>query len=252
MNEALTEHQLSAAVTVAHLIDRAGNDVEDARASYRQALTEGQHPLEDLASAELVLLNTGLLVRTGERLAPTELLRVLGGLHLDAAKEALRARVATLTERDLQAERDANGAAGEEAIVAACRTELHELGAPELAAQVQRVSLVSDTFGYDVLAPRLDGRRRLIEVKAQRGSVIDRFRFFLSRNEFDTGCRDHDWSLAACSLPGPTGDYRADIVGWCSADALHPYLPKDGGGKWTEALVHLPVAALVPGYPPAL
>jgi hypothetical protein len=75
---------------------------------------------------------------------------------------------------------------------------------------------------------------------ADRGSI----RFFLSRNEYEVGRRNPDqWALVACTF-GAAGVDSVDIVGWCRAITIQPYLPDDCGGRWTEALVRLPASQL--------
>jgi hypothetical protein len=52
---------------------------------------------------------------------------------------------------------------------------------PDLAKQIQRVSLDDDTLGFDIRSFDPDGRERHVEVKATEGPL--RTRFFLSANE---------------------------------------------------------------------
>ena len=51
--------------------------------------------------------------------------------------------------------------------------------------QVERVSLKSDSLGYDILSFEEDGKERYIEVKATR-SKVGNANFFLTINEFKT------------------------------------------------------------------
>ena len=62
---------------------------------------------------------------------------------------------------------------------------LNNAGKSDLANKVDRVSLKSDSIGYDVLSFEEDGRERCIEVKATRSKVGDA-NFFLSINELNT------------------------------------------------------------------
>lgn len=62
---------------------------------------------------------------------------------------------------------------------------LKELNRPDLAEQVDRVSLKSDSYGYDILSYEEDDSERYIEVKATRSKVGDA-NFFLTINELNT------------------------------------------------------------------
>lgn len=59
---------------------------------------------------------------------------------------------------------------------------LTEAGRSDLAKKVERVSLESDSFGYDILSFETDGTEKYIEVKATRTSVGSA-NFFLTANE---------------------------------------------------------------------
>lgn len=62
---------------------------------------------------------------------------------------------------------------------------LNELNRPDLAKDVDRVSLKSDSYGYDILSFEEDNSKRYIEVKATRSKVGDA-NFFLTINELNT------------------------------------------------------------------
>jgi hypothetical protein len=62
---------------------------------------------------------------------------------------------------------------------------LKDFGRFDLAAKVERVSLKSDSFGFDILSYEKDGTERLIEVKATRAKAGDA-NFFLTINELNT------------------------------------------------------------------
>ncbi len=62
---------------------------------------------------------------------------------------------------------------------------LNDLNRPDLAEQIERVSLKSDSYGYDILSYEVDNSKRYIEVKATRSKVGDA-NFFLTINEFNT------------------------------------------------------------------
>ena len=250
MDERPTAHQLRAAIRVARLIDETGNWIVDARSSYRLAATEGEHPAASLEGGQQLLLHIGLVAMVEDQVIPTPALRVIAALADDTAAEALALRFdsfAGLHDSDRRVE---VGVAGEEAVAEACRADLRLLNRSDLADRVQRVSLISDALGYDIIAPTVVGRVRALEVKTTTSTATDHFRFFISRNEFDVGRSGSvAWALIACRS---LGDGSVDILGWCRVDALRAYLPDDGVGRWTEALVRLPIAALMAGLPPAV
>jgi hypothetical protein len=59
---------------------------------------------------------------------------------------------------------------------------LQEAGRKDLAKKVERVSLKSDSFGYDILSFETDGTEKYIEVKATRAKVGSA-NFFFTANE---------------------------------------------------------------------
>lgn len=139
------------------------------------------------------------------------------------------------------------GAAGEEAVVAACRDELCDAGRPNLADDVQRVSLLSDRLGYDVVAPTLGGQTRRLEVKTTRRRTG--YDVIISRNEATVGQRDPAWALVFVRLDD---EGACDIVGWCRAAVLAPLLPQDTHprGRWASTTITLAPSELTPGLPP--
>lgn len=250
MNTSL--HELRAALRVARIIDESGNRADDVRISYRNVHSQGEHRAYDLDIGEAFLARIGLLVMVDGRLLPSGVLSVVVGASEDVALsllEAMARDAAALGTEDSGLTREEIGAAGEDAVVTACREELILIGRMDLCVAVQRVSLVSDSLGYDVSGPRVLGPSRMLEVKTMGSRPRGSADFFISRNEFEVG-RQHpsDWALVVCSIVD--GDQSgADVIGWCRAQSLGPYLPEDRNGRWLEALVKLPVASLISGIP---
>jgi hypothetical protein len=139
------------------------------------------------------------------------------------------------------------GALGEEAVAKHARTELETAGRNDLAGRVQRVSLLSDQLGYDVVAPTISGPMRRMEVKTCGGSQT-RFEVFLTRNEVSVGLRDSCWTLVICRNPQ---DGNPVILGWCRAEVFRDLLPRDIDSRASWATVKLTVCAdmLRPGLP---
>lgn len=245
-----TRYELLAAAHTARLIDTAGNDCEDARSGYRTMATDGLYPPLALRVGESLLLEAGLLRVEARRLIPSLLLHSLAMIDNDDDALVLLSRLIRSSRNEV--DRLDAGMAGEEHVLAEVKRELETLGHHDLGQHCERVSLVSDHFGYDIAAPTLDGLTRRLEVKTQTSTTAPMVaRFFITRNEYDVG-RDNptEWALVVCIFDQPSGDVMT--VGWCRAVTLTPYLPVDHSGHWTEAIVKLPASALADGIPPAI
>ena len=62
---------------------------------------------------------------------------------------------------------------------------MNEAGRKDLAKKVERVSLKSNSLGYDILSFETDGKEKFIEVKATR-SKVGSANFFYTANELRT------------------------------------------------------------------
>ncbi len=71
---------------------------------------------------------------------------------------------------------------------------LNKLNRPDLAKKVDRVSLKSDSLGYDILSYEHDNSKRYIEVKATRAKVGDA-NFFLTLNELNTAKENQNYYI---------------------------------------------------------
>ena len=282
-------HLVRAAIHVIQIVDDEGSLIADLHQSYLHRATGGLFVSADLIWAEEMLVDSGLLVRRGDKVGPSPSVLDAAGGEVDALISliCLKAidRLGSLQSLDIKnvvesfgAEMDtlvvdaqrredlllafarrfddaANvicGEIGEELVIAALRDDLNEMGYPHLAQAVRRVSLESDQLGYDVTAPKVMGTSRLIEVKATSLSIADSVVIYLTRNEADTGSRFHDWSLVVCSV-SDTVRREGEIIGWCSGQELAEYLPEDvENGMWREAKITLDLDVLRPGLPPAV
>jgi hypothetical protein len=277
-----------AALRSGSLIDAYGSRVPAARTAYLLYPSDALYPPEDLRLGERLLLDCGLLLREDDLLYPTDELKSLlaleeaeassllferavfatmdlgfdlgfdGALPPDARLVAeglisdLDRREATLLalgRKHDESLRAALGLQGEEFVAEHARDELTDLGLEDLADGVRCLSEVSDQLGYDVVAPRVGGKRRL-EVKTSARGSEGLFHFYLSRGEVDVGLRDEDWALVACEMQVGGG---LRLIGWCRASALDPYLPMDAeGARWMSAELTLPATLFNPGLPPAV
>lgn len=248
----VTEFQVDAAMWVVRAIDSGGTDSAALELAFRTAVTQGRFPRVDLDSALALLAGQRLVDIADGRNHHVESLSVLLALPDAEAAPLLAKLLGAGVEADTSDDgmsREIVGALGEEAVMAWCIEELRALGHHELVSQVQRVSLVSDRFGYDVSAPTIGSAARMLEVKTSRSRSTNTFRFFLTRNEYEVGRRNlRRWAMVACACDGES----VDVLGWCRASEFERYLPDDGNGRWTEALVSLPRSALLSSVPSAL
>jgi hypothetical protein len=138
---------------------------------------------------------------------------------------------------------------GQAYVVERCREQLRDGGSQDLAMAVSRVGLVSDQLGYNVVAPRLDGSSRRIEVKATR-RLAWRGEVYISRGHFEVGALDPDWSLVVVEVDT---DDRPSLLGWCPAQALTAKMPRDNHplGRWNSVRVLQAEGMLNAGLPPA-
>jgi len=185
--------------------------------------------------------------RLATELVPDDVVAALKTVIADPARrEAFLLARARKVDADRRVEL---GDAGEDAVASACCQQLIEGGAAAAAAQVRRVSLISDELGYDVVAPRLDGSLRRLEVKATRSSATT-VTIIVTRNEIETGRADPDWSVVVVRVP-PDGE--STILGHAAASALEPLLAADRHelGRWLQVALRLNIDRLEPGLPAA-
>jgi hypothetical protein len=275
-------HVARAALHVAVIVDQRGSSSADAQESHWHHATGGSFAPADLERGERLLLDVELLVERYGQLTPTPPLAQLvqgstadalaaliqlvlahtGPIELDApgvvaqlaelVPDAARREelLLVLARRFDDTHQRLVGEIGEEIVVKAARNELRNMGRPDLATEVRRVSLLTDQLGYDVSAPRVTGAPRLLEVKATTADTDGHsLAIHLTRNEADTGTALHDWALVACHVEN-TDQRHGHIVGWCAGQALADLLPVDSpAGRWEQAALALPHERLLPGLP---
>jgi|SRR6266568_442184 len=186
-------HLVRAALRAGSLIDAYGSPVPAAWSSYLLYPSDALYPPKDLRLGERLLLDCGLLIEKDGYLHHTAELDAFLALDEDEAISIIFERaVLTVSPHNLDFEVDGElseeaatlveelipnpdrrealllavgrkhdealqarlGLRGEEFIVAYARENLIELGRPDLAAGVRRLSEFSDDLGYDVVAPR--------------------------------------------------------------------------------------------------
>jgi hypothetical protein len=275
-----SRHVARAARRVASLIEPRGSLRADMRRSYQRHASGGLYPEDDLIRAERMLVDVGFVREDGDRLYRTpELAPLLDTDESQALAELAAIAAATLTidpadlaecNRDLEAlipdearrrelllalgqrfddtHRRLVGEVGEGLVLAASRQQLQDLGHGRLADQVRHVSLRSDALGYDIVAPRVVGQPRLLEIKSTRATAG--LSFFISRNEIAAGGRNpDDWFLVVCRVT-EVERREGEILGWCPHATLEPHLPDDRGmGEWQSVEITLDPGLLYAGLP---
>ena len=173
---------------------------------------------------------------------PEDAERLFADMFDDEDRDAILLAAATKYD---EAPLRALGEAGEEAVLAACRSFLEGRGRPELAREARRVSLISDAMGWDISAPNLAGQVCRLEVKCYRGRDPT---VYLTRHEFNVGLRQSRWYLVLCRS---TGDSAPVVVGWTTAAPLIPRMPTDvaRSAEWQVARVRIGESELRPGLP---
>lgn len=141
-----------------------------------------------------------------------------------------------------QVDTEGIGALGEKACVDHEVSRLISLGRADLAEQVVQVSLISESFGYDISSFFSDGQSIALEVKATTQDLVSVFPCFLSRHEYSVAqAAPSSWRLAAVHLTGDT----ATVLGYFSLDAVEHLVPSESEGfHWTEARLLLPLSRL--------
>lgn len=175
-------------------------------------------------------------------LLPAQIVEILDPLFESDERDALI--LASFGKYD--AERlKALGDLGEMAVEAACKQFHLDLGNFDFSDRVYRASLVSDSFGYDVVSPNSLGEDCFLEVKCFSGPEA---RFFITRNEYEVGRRLGNWFLVVCRA---VSREAAIVVGWTTALDLEGEMPRDVAdvAQWQVVKRVCDTEALVPGLP---
>lgn len=87
------------------------------------------------------------------------------------------------------------GSKGEKIVEKYEKQHLFENGKIKLSNKVNRVSLVDDSLGYDVLSYNLDGSKKYIEVKSTTFSLGNQIMFNLSQNQYEIAKKLDDYYI---------------------------------------------------------
>ncbi|MFE9538111.1 DUF3883 domain-containing protein [Streptomyces sp. NPDC006691] len=178
-----------------------------------------------------------VLVREPDEI-PEDALRAaeLLGLQVDEAFAHVRAAWGKVNT----AERERVGTAGEVALV--------ELLSAGVKARVEHVAAISDGYGYDI---SVRGRDLSVHIEVKSTVRRGRLTVYLSRNEFETMCRDSTWLLVAVRLT-PALEPAAIVTvprGWVAE-----HVPARRGiyGRWETCRLEVPPEISIPGIPDLL
>lgn len=276
-----TEHAIRSAVIVATIIGTIGTRIGDVKESYWRRAGGGQQSPHDLKIGQDLLTSCGLVVVDGDWLIPTiECHSLIDAddrdaavilcrrawnhqLVIDPGDPEVHADLSILVPDESRRQHLIDGLAskfddtqqrlvgsiGEELVLATARSEFQALGRPDLARQVQQISMHNDRAGFDIAAPRLDGSVRLLEVKST--TSLDPHAFvYVSRNEFEVGRRhQRDWALVVCQITDTTARV-GHVVGWCSSDLIQEQAPVEASrGRWETLRAEIEIHRLSPSLP---
>ena len=274
-----TLHAIRSAMQVALILGPEGSLQVEASESYWKRSGGGEFGPVDFGLGEQLLLDTEIIERRGPSLVPLIDLGILLDGDIGDAVAFICSRISLdlvdikTSDWDLEnlipdSERRAEvlgamsrkyddtimklvGQIGEEIVVSQCRHELGKLGRADLARKVRQVSLEDDGAGYDIVAPRIGGASRMLEVKATT-SDVDPLDFYVSRNEATVGLGDKSWAIVVC-VNINVKDRSGEILGWIAGHRLTQDLPQDSPrGNWQTAKLSIPRDQFNPGMPSAI
>lgn len=168
--------------------------------------------------------------RLREELIPSGAMAALIDLFPDGA---VRGVVVTAAASQHRREQLAEiGLKGEYAVLDELAGLLRSRGREDLVGHVSHVSLLSDSFGYDIRTLTPDGRSLQIEVKTS--GLRAPYRIHLTRHEAEVAASDDDWLLVVCTVQ-PGKDIL--VIGWCTWAELRDLVPADvhASGRWESA-----------------
>jgi hypothetical protein len=134
------------------------------------------------------------------------------------------------------------GLKGEEAVVALLHQETDE----RYHHRIEHVALVDDTLGFDIQAPSIRNHEdtMLLEVKATVRPTKE-FTFYLSRNEFNVGTRNPNWSIVCVKIRNG----KSDVLGHLKLYQFKGWLPTENSTqvKWQTLKIQIPMSLIIKG-----
>jgi hypothetical protein len=136
------------------------------------------------------------------------------------------------------------GLKGELAVISELKTQLDV----NFHKRIQHVSLKDDRTGFDIVAPSVlsTSQNRKLEVKTtcRPGK---HFNFYISRNEYEVGCRETSWRLVFVEL----NDGIPNVLGNLTINTLLDRVPIDQGNDitWKSAKVKILKSEIIDSLP---
>lgn len=250
-------------------IDEEGSTSADLRLSYQRLASNGMFGVSELSRGQSILLRLGLTYERDTLVVPTPFalsLRIGAIDHVSEVIAAMLSRTSlssaflhssddssaspTVLSEDLglangvQLDREWLGDLGEEHVLGELRRLYASWGWVREYPSIRRVSLVSDSFGYDIEASIPSGGKMALEVKTSSLEVNSEFVFYISRNEYEVSQSMPCWRLVFCDF----SQKQCSIAGWTFGRAIRELCPSDSTySRWESAQVKIRRVHLHPG-----
>lgn len=109
----------------------------------------------------------------------------------------------------------------------------------ELHNRIQQISLIDDTVGYDIKSPSTKNSEKteLLEIKTSTRCNENYFEFFLSRNEYNVGLKNSNWSIVAVQIK----NNQPSILGYIKVHQIESKMPKnvDSTATWESVRLRI-------------
>ena len=119
----------------------------------------------------------------------------------------------------------------------------------ELHSCINHVAQKNDALGYDIIAPSvLDTDKTVIlEVKTTTVKNKNGIQFFLSRNEFEVGQKNRNWSIIFVTIT----DSVKSVLGHIYCYQFESKIPRevDKNVLWQSCKIYIETSAIRPGIP---
>jgi hypothetical protein len=179
--------------------------------------------------------------RVREELVPA---RAMAALAESLPEDWIRRRFLTVAASAARRERQAEiGLLGEQAVLEAVAGLLAQAGRADLALRISQVSLLTNSYGYDIWTPTPVEHSLHLEVKTC--AARSPYHVHLTRYEADVAEHDGDWRLVVCTVE--PGDVLV-VVGLCDWGTLRDCIPVDPQVccKWESAELTIAADKLSP------
>ena len=135
------------------------------------------------------------------------------------------------------------GDRGEEFMIEVIKNSLD----PSLHNRIIHVALTDDTLGFDVAAPDPRDSQNVVLLEVKTSSrPKPKFRFYLSRNEYENGISKQNWWICCIRITGG----EAQLEGMIQASELEDKVPKDSSSEasWQSTLFSVDLSTHKPHH----